>query len=235
MSLELRIVPEALAKIMHWVRLADKNEVSGFGKVIFGDGLPLVTEVCIVEQINSPGSTEMKSHALSKAMYETKDTPGSLQFWWHSHGHGSTFFSATDLQTIQELGSNGWLLASVFNIHGQVQTSFYSQSPFPFYVDNLALVPELLPLSEADRAAMDQDYRAKVRLSLPRRMRRWNRWERRHKKALEADLSHSGHGGLEVENDDIYGPWISDLRDDSERWNDVDAEKAGEARFHADS
>lgn len=225
--MELRIVPEALARIMHWVKLADKNEVSGFGKVVFRDGYPTVTEVCIVEQRNSPGTTELESNALSKAMFHMKDTPGTLQFWWHSHGHGATFFSHTDLQTIQELGQNGWLLASVFNVHGSVETSFYSQSPFPFYIDAIPLTQELLPLSTENRQALDADYRKKVRLFPIYGKRRWNRWERRNRKNKELGA------GFEVENNDVYGPWISDLRDVDERWSDGSETGNGEAHYDA--
>lgn len=123
---EPRIVFDQIAyhKIMHWVTKCP-DEISGLGKVIRQeDGSFLVNEVMLLDQQNTGGSTEIDAQSVAKAMFVLKDTPGSLNFWWHSHVNFDVFWSRTDTDTIQELSQHGWFLASVFNKRFEQKNAF---------------------------------------------------------------------------------------------------------------
>jgi len=112
-------------KIMYWVRKASPQEVSGLGKVvIIEDGFRVINAM-LLPQENSSGATDIDGEDLSKAMFELKDDPGHLNFWWHSHGQGTVFWSATDKETVKDLGSNGWFIASVFNTKAEIKSCYY--------------------------------------------------------------------------------------------------------------
>lgn len=105
--MRLTIEPLILSKIMYWVRKAGENEISGFGKIISHEGNPHIIEACLLSQENTPGSTEIDAQSLCRAMYEMRDKEGHLNYWWHSHGTGTAYFSHTDYQTIERLGGHG--------------------------------------------------------------------------------------------------------------------------------
>lgn len=123
---EPRIVFDQTAyhKIMHWV-LKCPDEISGLGKVLRQeDGSFLVQEVMLLDQQNTGSSTEIDAQAIAKAMYVLKDTPGDLNFWWHSHVNFDVFWSKTDTDTLQELSQHGWFIASVFNKRYEQKNAF---------------------------------------------------------------------------------------------------------------
>lgn len=161
-SINPTIDPVVLQKILFWVRKADDKEVSGMGKVILMPHGPHVVDAILVEQENSVGSTVMNALALSKAMFQTKDAPGTLQFWWHSHGRGSVFWSGTDQNTMEQLGGQGWILSSVFNVRGEMKTAVFSREPFRFFADDLVLRP-YTEIAAPEMVAWTEDYNAKVK------------------------------------------------------------------------
>ncbi len=103
-------------KIQHWVDKAD-FEVSGFGKVQYfkESDTFFVSDAYLVKQEGSSAFTDIDSAGLAQLMYKTKDIPGLLNFWWHSHVNMSVFWSDTDKSTIMELGAQGLCVATVFN------------------------------------------------------------------------------------------------------------------------
>lgn len=106
---------EVYQKINHWIQKSP-GEVSGLGKVTTEpDGTFRVIEAILVEQDNGAASTELDPTAVAKAMYELRNHPGHLNFWWHSHVNMAVFWSGTDIDTIREIGRNGWVLSTVFN------------------------------------------------------------------------------------------------------------------------
>jgi len=104
-------------QIMHWIHKAGKNEISGFGTVTFNEKTRefTVEKAILLDQENNPGHTEIDPQALAKAMYELREEPGEIRWWWHSHVQMGVFWSMIDMDTIQQLGGNGWILATVFN------------------------------------------------------------------------------------------------------------------------
>jgi hypothetical protein len=111
-------------KIMHWVNKA-QGEVSGLGKVIIDKGDYRVVDAILVEQQNTGASTELEPASVAKAMYEMRETPGHLNFWWHSHVNMAVFWSGTDIDTIREIGQHGFVVATVFNKKNETRSAVY--------------------------------------------------------------------------------------------------------------
>ncbi len=101
---------------MHYVHKA-KFEISGFGNVEIIKGVPTVTDIILLKQENHSTETEMDGDAVAKALYDhhVSGMEGELKFWWHSHVDMPTFWSTTDMATINELTENGWWIHGVFN------------------------------------------------------------------------------------------------------------------------
>lgn len=152
----------AYAKIMHWVLAAKENEVSGFGKVVRDGGALHVVDAFLLQQRNTPGSTVLDPVDTARAMYQRRDEPGDFNFWWHSHNTMPAFWSGTDYDTIQDLGSNGWLLATVFNARAETKTALFTTQPVPFILENLELKLGALALPAEIKADLDTSYREKV-------------------------------------------------------------------------
>ncbi len=145
---------EAHKKIMHWVDKAD-FEVSGMGKVVHDPATDTfkVEHVYLVKQEGTSSTTDLDPAAMAQLMYKTREVPGMLSYWWHSHVNMSCFWSGTDKETITELGAQGLCVATVFNKkgehrsavcykadsligprspwHDEVETSFESSIPAP--------------------------------------------------------------------------------------------------------
>lgn len=115
---------EVYQKIMFWVQKAD-FEVSGMGNASFDPktGVFQIHDACLIKQEGTGGTTDIEPEALAKAMYDLRDAPGQMSFWWHSHVDMSVFMSGTDVATCKELGKNGWCLAMVFNRKYQYKTA----------------------------------------------------------------------------------------------------------------
>ncbi len=121
---------EAYSKILYFV---DKSyqEVSGLGKVIReADGTFLVKDVMMLPQKNTMGSTDIDATDVAKAQYEMRNTPGELNFWWHSHVDMDVFWSGTDIDTIASIGGAGYVVASVFNKRREQKNAIYCNLPF---------------------------------------------------------------------------------------------------------
>lgn len=125
-------------KVMYWIKKAP-GEVSGMGKVIFD---PIKNEFRVVsayllKQKNTGSSTEIDATAMGKLMFETRNDPGELRWWWHSHVNFGTFWSNTDMTTIRELGGQGWILATVLNKKEDRLSAFCQAAPCFLFVDKL--------------------------------------------------------------------------------------------------
>lgn len=116
MQLEIKIPQEIYDKIMHWVNKTD-IEVSGFGKVVRDKETNTFTVVdaYLLPQEGGAAHTDIDEAGLARLMYQTREVPGDLRWWWHSHVKMGCFWSGTDTDTIKSLGKNGWLTATVFN------------------------------------------------------------------------------------------------------------------------
>jgi len=111
------IIPDLVyAKVMHWVNKTD-IEVSGFGTVKYDKDTRsfMVTDAYLLKQEGGAAHTDIDANAINKLMFESMNDEGNLKWWWHSHVRMATFWSGTDVDTIKELGKQGWIVATVFN------------------------------------------------------------------------------------------------------------------------
>lgn len=178
MKLQITIDHATHAKIMHWVRQAEHNEVSGFGKVLrFANHLH-ISDATLVQQENTPGSTVLCPNDMGRAMYAMRDTVGDFNFWWHSHHSMSAFMSGTDYDTIHQFGKHGWLLATVFNNRGETATALYVKEPVEFLSEGFEL--RVLPpvVDAATIKTWDALYQQKVTIAKPAKRYRRDKWHR---------------------------------------------------------
>ena len=125
-DLACEIDEAVFAQIMFWVNKAE-GEVSGLGKIERVNGVLRVTSAILLKQENTSVTTDIEAAAIGKAMFELKDAPGQLNWWWHSHVNMDVFWSGTDLDTIHKIGANGWFLSTVFNKRQEMKTAYYQK------------------------------------------------------------------------------------------------------------
>jgi len=154
-------------KIMHWVNKSN-FEVSGFGTVSFDKTTETFTihDAVLLKQENTATSTEIDPVSLGKAMYELKDAPGELKWWWHSHADMGVFWSGDDMKVIDELGGNGWILATVFNKRQQQRSAFMTKfdtivGNYQVFIDDMALL-RVQPILEEEKNEWDAEYERHV-------------------------------------------------------------------------
>jgi len=125
-SLKVLISPLALTKINYWVQVSTV-EISGLGKCKYDANKHayVVSDAWLLEQENGPTTTDIEATAAAKLLYETRETEGDLNFWWHSHVNMGVYWSGTDTDTIKEFGDNGYCLATVFNKKNEMRSAFY--------------------------------------------------------------------------------------------------------------
>lgn len=150
-------------KIMYWIDKAP-GEVSGLGKItIDPDGTFKVISAILLEQENTSASTDIDSNAIGKAMYETREDPGHLNFWWHSHVNMDCFWSGTDLDTIRDIGAAGFVVASVLNKKGACRTAYFMRGDVlpEVFIDEL---PTTVAASQPYvNTLWDTEYESKVK------------------------------------------------------------------------
>lgn len=162
-QLKLEIDDDVYQKVMHWINKSH-NEVSGLGKVVYDENNSTlrVVEALLLDQVNTAVTTEIDSTAITKAMYELRDTEGTLNWWWHSHVQMDVFWSSTDHAAIQSLGQQGWFISTVFNQREEMRSAYYQRLPIQVFVDDIEtyIVRDLdLKLIKA----WDKEYADKVR------------------------------------------------------------------------
>src|SRR4051812_46170542 len=106
------------AKLMHWIDKAP-GEIGGMGIISFDEenNFFWIRDVYLVKQEVTSASTDLDATALGQLEYELHKNKitGNLNFWWHSHVNMGVFWSSQDKETINELGSKGFCVATVFN------------------------------------------------------------------------------------------------------------------------
>jgi len=137
----LYLLPEVEERIRHYSRLAD-GEISGLGAVEEFDGGFLVTDLYLPKQTCSPASTVLDQDAVATLLLELdragKD-PGTIRFWWHSHGDLGAFWSRTDAECVENLTNGDYLLSMVTNRRGDVLARIDVFRPVRFTVDGIGV------------------------------------------------------------------------------------------------
>jgi hypothetical protein len=161
--MEIVYKKECWQKIMCWVNESN-FEVSGFGTVEIKKDHLLVTEVFLLKQENTSAETELDAEAICKLEYECHQAgvKAPLKLWWHSHVDMAVFWSGTDMKAIKQIGSQGWMVATVFNKKEETRSAIYLSDPFPIFEDDIdTSVEEDLP-SQAMMKKWKDEYKEKV-------------------------------------------------------------------------
>ena len=129
-KISVEIDPMVYQKVMHWVNKSD-FEVSGLGKIVVDPerNVIKVIDAILLKQENTHSTTDLDAQAICKAMFQLKDTPGDLRWWWHSHVNMGVFWSGTDEATMKELGMGGWFSATVFNQKYEYLSAYIQAEP----------------------------------------------------------------------------------------------------------
>jgi len=136
--MKLTIRPEVYAEIDHYVQNST-GEVSGLGRIIRGsDNELIVNKIYLLKQENTSASTDLDKDAVAKLMFDSKDDEGDLNFWWHSHVNMAVYWSGTDMDTIKDLGANGYIVATVFNKKREMRSAYYQGKNHEFYPEVFA-------------------------------------------------------------------------------------------------
>ncbi len=192
----------AHAKIMHWVHKGGSKECSGFGMVKKEKNHLHVYDAFMLPQENSGGATEIEPSAIAKELYNRRSEDGEMNFWWHSHHSMDAYMSQTDVDTINELGGNGWLVASVFNNKGKHHTVLFTKEPVEMYLDTRLdiLSPALSEEGTKDANKMwDECNKEKVYQSNYNSNRDWKDWEWNIKKQKWTHIPSGDTGNSIVE------------------------------------
>jgi hypothetical protein len=138
LATKLVIREDVYRKVMFWVDKAD-TEVSGLGAIEIINGVPTVVDAILVDQECTGVETELDAGAICKAMYqyEKSGAPGEIRWWWHSHVNMDVFWSGTDYAAIEQIGSNGWFISTVFNKKRELRTAFYGTQPMNIFLDEI--------------------------------------------------------------------------------------------------
>lgn len=136
-------------------------ECSGLGKVVVTPDGYEVTEIVLLKQENTASHTEIDASAVTKAMYELRNSKGGMYFWWHSHVNMPVFWSGTDVATIEEIGQNGLCVAVVYNKknekRGAVWIKGHDLSP-NLYLDDVTVSVAYSQPSEELKASWAKEF-----------------------------------------------------------------------------
>lgn len=152
---------------MYLVHKCDK-EISGLGKVRIEGGTVRIVDMCLLEQEVTGSTTDIKSDAVSKALYEAyKDglQDGELLWWWHSHVNMQVFWSGTDMATIREFGKNGRFFATVFNKKAEHRSAYFQAGNETYpeaFMDNIDTEIDF-GLTDDEKKGLDAEFKAKVK------------------------------------------------------------------------
>lgn len=151
-GLKVVIDQQVYQKVMYWVNKSN-YEVSGLGNVVFEPETNTlrVIDAIMLPQKNTGTTTDIEGADVAKAMFQLRNSPGTLRWWWHSHVNMGVFWSGTDISTIQTLGNGGWFCATVFNKRNETKSAFCQKTPVRL------LVPDIpTQLATTDRALTAQ-------------------------------------------------------------------------------
>ena len=114
-----RSAQERLFKI---AKLALPNEIGGLAKINRIKGLPVITEIALLEQTTNGVNTTLDDEAIYNfIMSKGRLNPGETwSCWWHSHANFPVFWSGEDNGTIDGF-TNNWNVSVVVNAKEEVK------------------------------------------------------------------------------------------------------------------
>ncbi len=152
----------AMQKVRAWTKMA-AGEFSALGNVAVHQGDMLITDVHLVEQVSSAGSTEMDDEGVARLLIELEEAgedSSSLRLWVHSHGHSDVFWSSTDERCIRGLDGGEWVLSWVCNKANEDRLRLDLFQPLRLTIDHIGLQLHSADLGLADWC--EQEFKDKV-------------------------------------------------------------------------
>lgn len=204
--MKVLIKRDVYRKIMYWVNKSD-YEVSGLGLLSYDkpNQTFIVEDAILLKQKNTSSHTDIEAEDVNRAMFELRDSPGDLKFWWHSHVNMDVFWSGTDKDTIEKIGQAGWFLSTVFNKKHERRSALYvvngQATPFgvsPLFLDEIPteIEKEFNPHLEA----WEKEYSDKV-VNLPDLITKFPRYWDDDYAVAHKGYSRFGHTGPYVQPD----------------------------------
>lgn len=154
MNSKVYVDPVVWSEIMYMVHKS-KVEISFMCDVKTVNGMPYVFRWYLPEQKNSGSSTEMCPESLGSIPIPAD---GFTNVWIHSHVQMNTFWSGTDIDTIKQLGKNGYVISIVVNQKDEYKCSYYQAGDGfypPVFQDDIPIVFGS-PLSDERKKQLDE-------------------------------------------------------------------------------
>jgi proteasome lid subunit RPN8/RPN11 len=107
--------------------LAGNKETTYWATVSNDDETLVVDEVFFPPQVGTGASTNICGKYMADLQREMHKQKRILGCWIHTHPTFQTYFSSIDMETIREIGGNGWLLALVYNNKGDIHAGYYQR------------------------------------------------------------------------------------------------------------
>lgn len=125
--------------------LAIDTEISFLGKIDRKDDTITISDIALLKQKSTYGSTILDQEALGQFYNDLMDKgedPSPWKAWIHSHARMSTFFSGKDEETIEsfdlEHPVDNWFLSVVVNHTGDLRARIDVFSPFRHTIEKLS-------------------------------------------------------------------------------------------------
>lgn len=161
-SPRLFIPRKVYQQLMHWVNKSE-FEVSWLGTLQYNpkECEFEVLKIFLLEQENERAETTIKAAAICDLEYDTRNEPGQLRWWGHSHVKMPCFWSGTDREAMDELSQNGWFLSTVFNQKKEMRTAFTQGGEMPIMLDDIETYI-YDPITDEETAEWDAQYKKNV-------------------------------------------------------------------------
>lgn len=163
MTFKLEIELDAYQRLQAYAN-AVKGEIGGLGRVTLDAkaGVFTLTEVFLLEQTASGAECELSAEGVAKLytdLIEEGKSVDDIKLWWHSHSDMKSFFSTTDVKTMNEWPGD-WLVGLVINKDNELEARYQVQKPVILYTSLETEI--LLPAFEAE-AEVKAEVDAKVK------------------------------------------------------------------------
>ena len=152
--IKVKIAIPAFQKLKLYIANVD-DEVSGLAYVKADKEILYVYDVILLPQVVSVASTSMIQKSIAQYLDDRikNNLPiEDIHGWFHSHAEMDTFWSATDVATIEDFDTeredNNWLLSMVGNQEGKLLCRLDIFSPLRITLDDLPWEISLSPNKE---------------------------------------------------------------------------------------
>lgn len=135
--MRIELTPYAREKLYHYIDLCP-GEVSGMGRITYADDVFTVHDLTIFEQTASGAHSDIEIEALARFQMEKVKAGEDLsewRLWFHSHAGMKTFFSGTDMATINSSTEFPWMVSLVSNHDHDYSARLDVFQPFRLHTD----------------------------------------------------------------------------------------------------